>query len=573
MITPSSPFSIWCSLAQKILRAASCVLAWTLVMSVHAATAPDGRALAEQVREIANETGTSRAKKEKRISNAVRVATVAATAYQTESSKISAVALEFAERAAAAAPKFSETIGSAVAFTPAVTKIDGMTARVRATAAAAAKLPAPRYEAVAAAPAGASRARTLTPETVAVAPHVNVEYAPVAQARAPAIQEEVERAASPRVGSARDGDTGLKATDVVLSRRYRLHATLDVGARYDDNVYLNHGDEADDVIATVAPGIDFAWGERANAHGALAYRHAFQHYLDDTSENVNLGRGSAAFGFIGNRLSFQSSAAFQQSNQNNGDVAVLGENAAFRRDQLNLGAASAFSISEKTSVNAGVEYDQVRYRSDTFSGSEAVSLPVRLFWKTSAKLEVGGGATYRVEEPQRVGAKAKDWFYNLGAKGDFTERLTGRFFVGYRTREVEGFERDDGLGLEGGFDYRASAKSRLALSLSRDFALGARGESVTRSRYALRWISTPTPFLRFEVGSTYQASDYGASIFTGNPNLARTDDFWSGDVSMAYSFNQWISTSLDYLFRNNQSSIATAEFSNNILSWNWQLRY
>jgi len=160
------------------------------------ATAP--AILAQEVREIADTSMISRAKKEKRISTAVRVAVVAGTAYRSDPDEIVGIAAELAAAAAGAAPHFADVISKAAAFAPTVARIEGSSGRIRTAAYAGARGAGRRR--------GAPVAPSRRAESLARARQI--EAPPPEAAPAPPT-EPVSREAAPRV-SAVSGSPGAR---------------------------------------------------------------------------------------------------------------------------------------------------------------------------------------------------------------------------------------------------------------------------------------------------------------------------------------------------------------------------
>ena len=523
--------------------------------------------LAAQVREIANSAAISSAKKEKRISTAVRTAVVVATAYRTGSEEIMGIALDFATAAARAAPRYAEVIVSAISFAPPVAKIDTAANQVRNAAYAAAKGLRPVRPVELAAddkmePAPSAR-RTVPPPAVGPTPRAT-RLAPD-DAVAPSESDYAGGAASRRAAPAT-----LTGENTVVD------VTLDVSARRDSNFYLNSTNEVSTTITSVTPGVAFRFGQSSMAHGAIGYKAAFTRYQDNLSPNVTLGTGNADFGYDNGNIILSGGATSAQMNQNNSDVANLGQNTVFRHDVLSAHGNVESHLTPKTSLSAGVVFSRSDYKSGGLIGTTTTDLPLKLFHPLSPRVDLSLGYTYTRVTPQLDGPSGRNSYYNLGLRGDLSSKLKGNFSMGYRTEEVAANPAQHLLGFEGSFNYDATAKTSLALALSRDFSAGAQGETLKNSSYTLKLTSDPTPQWQLGADLTHRSVDYGPTVFSSKAVTfkgVREDLFWETSLSATYLFSSWLSTSVNFTFSDNHSTLPGAQFSDNTMTLVLGLRY
>ena len=331
-----------------------------------------------------------------------------------------------------------------------------------------------------------------------------------------------------------------------------------------------------DTIFTVAPGVAFRYGQKSLAHGSLGYTQSFVRYASKSVPNVSLGSGNADFGYDNGNLALAASAAFQQLNQNDNAVSALGQNQIFRRDLLDLAFSVETGLTAKTRLGTGVYFDQVEYKTAGLIGTRDISVPVKVFLAATPKTSVFVGTTYRDVKPQAGGPSGHDLYYNIGARGNFTSKLSGEFSVGYRSRDVGPHAAENLWGFDGNLSYEITPKSNLALLLSRDFSTGARGESLKTDRFLLKATTDPTSQWSFGASLSYQDSDYGPAFFRlGNlPAITiRQDRFWEGDFTATYIFTNWLTLTADYSVRDNHSTLPGAKYSDDILSLTLGLRY
>ncbi len=541
--------------------------------------APSVRARAQQlaadVRAFASEPGVSRAKREKRIATAVRVAVVAATAYRIDSEQIVGAAAQLAAAAAHAAPAYTEVIVNAAVFAPAVSHIPGASAQVRVAALAGAR--GGHGTAIAYSVGSGHAPKTTARHAAPVEPEVAASELPDAEAPAPRtshVSPEMARALAdsetPEENIRREhGHTG--------DQQFRLSLTADVGARHDDNIFLTHTNEVGDTIVSVTPGIGLQWGQSALTHGSLDYREAFNHYLQDTSPNVWLGSGEAQFGYTGDSgFAATLSANYQQLYQTNTDVLAAGATGLFHTDIFSGNGGVEIPLGVKTGVRVGIGYNQTKYQVDSLTGNRDVSFPLSVFYKITPKSDFSLGYTYSTQKPDKPGPSSKDQYLNVGAHGEFTPKLSGSFSVGYETRRVTDSPKLDIFAFNGAFAYAITPKTNATLSLSRSFNVGALGSNTTDTVYRLGVVSDLSPQWQLSASLGYLNSSYGDAIFREDPlatPVNRTDHTWEGSLVATYIYTQWLSASASYNLHNNNSTISTVDFTDNVFSLSVGLRY
>lgn len=571
--------------------------------------------LAAEIREIAASPSLSVAKKEKRIANAVRVATVAATAYQNDSGRNLDKALELASVASRAAPRFTEVIVNAVSFSPAISRIDGSAGQIRAAAFAAAKAmgrkirqpgpalvqeyvsaPAPRRPKPADAEEQiASSAPEPRPRTAARPP------APTSQPhRAPPETDEVATQsrelapAAPEMAGEYANNTPLEGGDragstfaAPLAGNAAFHAKADVTVRHDDNVYLSKTNPTSDEIVSISPGVEFSFGQNSLAHGSLGYDVEFLRYVHGSAPSARLNHVLADFGYSSANLSLSAVGSYNQAYQNNRDVLVAGNSALVRSNSLSLSAAGEGSFTPKTSLKTGASYTRTEYpvaaagpNSTTpasLIGNKIFNVPLSLYYKVTPKVDLSAGTTYSSVKPENGGPGGHDLYYNAGSRGEFTPKLTGEFSIGYRKRHGDNGTNDSLVGYNGAFNYEVTPKTALTLSFGRDFSTSATGESLHNSSYGLKLSTSFTPQWDAGLSVLYRQVDYGLQFFRALPSAPpreRKDNYWEETLSTSYLFSSWLTTTAGYTLRNNSSANNPGvEFSNHLLSLMMTLRY
>ncbi len=533
-------------------------------------------ALAAEVREIANFRMMSHSKKEKRIANAVRIAVVGATAYKDPAETL-AIAAELAAAAAGAAPPFKDAIVHAVSFTPSVASIDGASGQIQAAVddamakadkadqVAAGENPAPpAITEKAALSAGAENTpRVAAPETVAVSENQS-QTAP--SEKAPGLPPAETAATPPLVGNGtgavENGPTPWSLPKIDLGENASLHFTADLGARYDSNIFLTKTATVSDEIWSETPGAVFQFGQNSLANGSLSYQESFQQYAHKSISAQQLGTGQGNFGYANERLDLKANADYAQSAQNQEGFFIFGQKTVVRRNQLDLDSSGEVHFTEKTSASAGATYSDTHYRTPGLVNNKSYGWPVNLYYSIRPKVDLSAGFTD--SEIQTPGSTQTNRYYNIGARGDFTPKLTGGFSVGYTTSKIARASSTDLLAFSGNFGYELSPKTNLALTASRNFTAGPQGEQLKITDVSLSASTDFSPQWQGSTAFSYQNIGYPA---------LRTDNYVDVDLSASYIYSKSISVTLSYSLRHNASTVSTAEFLDHALNLDVGLKY
>ena len=536
--------------------------------------AESAAALATQVGEIARSPSLSRSKKEKRISTTVRVAVVAATAYKSDRGEILSIALSFTKAAASAAPPYAEAIANAVSFAPPLKQIDSAPGQVRTAAFAAAKNPHTPTR-VASRPPAPPAHRTKRAAPAEPTENVAIQYPAAPQVEAPSPESEEPPPMSPESPS-RTAVTAPGEPKISLGSNTSLAFTAELGARHDDNIFLTTADKVGDTILTVVPGFDFRYGTNSLAHGSMQFRETFLKYAQGSAASQSLAYGAADFGYNDGSVTVDGTASYQQLYQNNRDVAALGTQTIFRSNVLDVMTSAETHVTPKTSFKGGLDINSLQYEDAGLIGTRDVSVPLKVYYATTPKVAVSAGFTYEHIQEQHEGPDGKDLYYNLGARGDFTAKLSGEISAGLHARQIGTDPRQELWGFDGSLNYEISPKTTSSLVLSRQFNTSAQGQTLTNSSYALKLSNDPALQWHLSAGVTYQDVEYEpVLVFSGGLPVfvTREDNYWEGNLDATFVFSYSLSLSAGYTYRRNNSNLPGAVFSNNIFSLMLDWRY
>lgn len=340
-----------------------------------------------------------------------------------------------------------------------------------------------------------------------------------------------------------------------------LFVTAGLQVQADDNIFLDSTNENDDTIISFTPGVDLVFGKGTTTKGNVYYREEFRRYSDNGDQDAELSsvgfRSSTDSG--GSKFDFNGSYA--QVAQNDNDIRTSG--IIVRRDVTNLGASAEFGITGKTSLGIGTTFLATDYDVPSYTDSNVWSLPVDLYYEASEKLDWSVGYRYRSTTQDGGADDFTDHFVNIGARGEFSPKLTGHVRVGYNTRKIDGGGDDSGLGFDSNLTFAASEKTTIELYLSNDYGNSGTGDGTKILRWGAR-------------GNSKLSEQWAVSASLGVTSTeypTRDDDFLDGLVAVTYTHNQFVNFSASIAMRDNSSTSAAAEFDNSVFSFAANVRY
>ncbi|AOS43730.1 hypothetical protein Verru16b_00785 [Lacunisphaera limnophila] len=340
-----------------------------------------------------------------------------------------------------------------------------------------------------------------------------------------------------------------------------LFVTAGLSVAFDDNVFLDSANESDDSIISFTPGVDLVFGKGSATTGNLYYREEIRRYSDNGNQDAELSSVGFNSSTDTGGSKFNLNGSYAQIAQNDNDIRIAG--LIVRRDVSNLGAKAEFDLTAKTSLAIGLTYAGTDYSVASYTDNEISSLPVDVYYEATEKLDWSFGYRYRTTSQDGLAADFTDHFVNIGARGEFSPKLTGQVRVGYNTREFDAGGDDTGLGVDSSLSFAASEKTSIQLFLSNDFGNSGTGDSTKTFRWGGSVTSNLTEQWFAQASLSVDSTEYST----------RDDDFVNGMLSVGYKYNQFVSFSASYAMRDNSSTSALAEFDNSVFTFGANVRY
>jgi outer membrane receptor protein involved in Fe transport len=371
------------------------------------------------------------------------------------------------------------------------------------------------------------------------------------------------------------GSAAKAAPFLAIGDGAELFVTGALGIRSDDNIFLaadtvdpvtKKSLKVDDIIFDINPGVELTFGKNAPLSGALTLVDAFSNYSDRTNLNTNLFSADFRGAYEDAKLKLKFNTGYHELNQNTVDVQGL-----TRRNEFVIGSSGEVAVSPLTSISAGVNFNHTNYRRTNYGDSDDLNVPVNFYYKWTPKLDLSAGYRYRTYETT-IGLDSTDHFFNVGARGEFSPKLTGQMAIGVNTRKfgsgattgtVKSGDTETLPGVDASFTYAITPKTGLQFGASNDYGTAPQGQQQKNlSFYGNASIAFDANW-SFNGGLSYRAIDY----------YTRTDDYFEGTVGASYLVNTYVKLTASYVHRNNDSDLAASTFKNNVFSLAASLRY
>lgn len=337
-----------------------------------------------------------------------------------------------------------------------------------------------------------------------------------------------------------------------------LFITGKAGVRSDDNIYLS-ATETDDIIFDINPGLELTFGKGSQLTGVLTLVDSFAVYNDNSNLNTQLFNGGFRSLFDDGKMKLGFNVAYAELNQNAADIRGL-----TRRDVFSTSGNAEVEVSPIASIGGGISFDHENYKRVGYIDNNTLAVPLDFFYRPPGmpKVDLSFGYRYRSYEVD-VGPDSKDHYLNVGARGNFTPKLTGRFTIGWNQRKLQPGGTKNGLGLDASFSYEVSPKTSLQLGASSDYGTSPQGQQQRNSTINATLITKLDEQWSVNGGLSYRAINYGS----------RTDDFFEGSLGATYILDSNVNLVGAYVYRSYKSDLAGSEFTNNVFSIAANFRY
>jgi polysaccharide biosynthesis protein VpsM len=357
------------------------------------------------------------------------------------------------------------------------------------------------------------------------------------------------------------GVTAKAAPFMAVGDNAELFVTATASLQFDDNIFLDSTGEVDDTIWSLTPGVDLVFGKNSVTKGNLYYREEIRRFADNGTNDTELSNVGFNTAYDNGVTKANFNASYAQTAQN--DALANGVGFIVRREVTSLAGKVEFGLSEKTSVGTGISFASTDYASAGFSDSDVWTLPIDVYYKYTEKLAWSLGYRYRSTELSGAGTDYDDHFLSVGARGEFTPKLTGQLRVGLTQRSLDVGGDDTLFGLDGSLTYAFSEKTSYSFTASNEPGNSGTGDANEIFSLGLNASNKLSEQWTFNAGLTYRNYDYAN----------RTEDYLEGLLSVGYKLNNYVDFNASYTYRNNETSAAGGDFTGNVFALGANVRY
>lgn len=355
-----------------------------------------------------------------------------------------------------------------------------------------------------------------------------------------------------------------KATEPLVSFGPDIPVFLSMAGtvRYDDNIYLQKADKTSDTLYILMPGVDLHTSG-GTGKGDIAFSEQFIRYGSHSSLNSNLASLLGSASYEGGVSQISARASYQEMDQSNLNLRSSEE--SVRRNLTSASVNAGIGLAGKTSAGLGLLYDKTEYPKVGYTDDSSWSIPLDLYYALTPKTDLSVGYRYRRTTTEGDRDNTKDNFFNVGARGQFTPKLSGQVRTGVTERSMDRGGTDHLLGLEADLAYALTPKTTLSLQANNDYTNSALGTSERVTSVGVNGDFALSQRWSVGGGVSYENSHYLDAA-------GRHDRFWVGNLGATCELTANASLQLSYVYRKNASNV-NVEFAGSVTSLSASVRF
>lgn len=375
----------------------------------------------------------------------------------------------------------------------------------------------------------------------------------------------------PVISSAADeaplGSTKSREATGIILGPVLAHPYLTVRESYSDNIYLTPDNEKNDFITTVMPGLQLQmpFGRNSFSVGANA---SINRYARHSSENTDdWGANAAGDLNFGSRVNLKIADNYIAGHEARNQSATT----AVEKFKNNLASGSlTYVLADVSKLQLDYANSYWNYKNSDFRDRDENQLSLYFYYRILPKTSVFGEYEYKNVDFTHSGNSLDNTVHSgmLGLTWELSSRSKGTVKGGVLYKDF--------VNTSNGNFSTFTASADIAHHFS-DFdsikVVGARGVNETSlqgTRYSVSTGISGEYTHRFldRLASTLKGSyskENFSDIAIGETEL-RKDSVAQLGASMQYSFRSWLSSSLDYYWRNKDSNINYYDSTENNIS-------
>ena len=342
-----------------------------------------------------------------------------------------------------------------------------------------------------------------------------------------------------------------------------LFLTATASVRSDDNVLLSPNNKVSDTIYLFAPGVDLHSNGGQGSAG-VTFSEQFSRYVKEKGLNDQLANLSAHIGYQGSETSFTASGSYVQTDQTTTTATNLDQTVKQTIEAVAVGAEGA--LTAKTRIGMTPSFNRTEFPEVGFTNSDVWTLPVDVYYGVTPKTDVSIGYAYSKTKTQDGLGDSKGNFLNVGARGEFTPKLSGQIRVGVTSQTPEVGQTVRQLGANASLNYAYSPKTTFSLFVNNGFAPSAAGNQ--------------TEVLTVGLNGNFELSPAWALVLSAGTSSTkyltlppRTDHFVDLSAGISYVVTSSLNLQASYLYRKNTSPLEALTFDDSLATFTAACRF
>lgn len=336
-----------------------------------------------------------------------------------------------------------------------------------------------------------------------------------------------------------------------------LFITASASVRHDDNVLLSPTTKQGDVIYLFMPGVDLHYrGSQASL--GFTFDEQFSHYEKFHNLDDHLANLAAVGAYQGAESEFGLTASYVQEDQTTINAQSLDQ--TVKHTIESVAGNAEFGLTAKTRLGFTPSYVYVQFPEVGFENSKIWTVPADLYYSITPKTALSVGYAYDKTTTEFHNGDATGYFVNVGARGEFTPKLSGQIRVGESVLRPDGQPSTRQLGVESSLNYAFSPRTNFSLYVNNGFAPSAAGNQ--------------TEVLAAGISGSFELSQaWSANLSVGDTSTKylitppRTDHFWNASLLVTYMVTQNFDLQASYLYRKNDSNLQLVTFDDSIATF------
>lgn len=342
-----------------------------------------------------------------------------------------------------------------------------------------------------------------------------------------------------------------------------VYLNVGLDGRYNSNLFSDTNNKKEDYILILSPGVEIIGGNPSTRSGVKFY---FREDIYFHHRNPRADRQDANFhvtgSYVSARLSARATGFFNEVTQNVPSANLVG--ALVESNQYGGDAHFAYTLSPKTTFEAGAGARHTDYRSRGLIDYTVYSFPFDLYYRYSPKLEFG--PSYRMRHTDvNSGRDSNDHFVGLAVRGELASKLNAEIHLGAQHRNKSGLSDRTTFSSNTVIKWAATTKFDLVGYFDKDFVTGGIGQSIENTGGRVAAFYKYCPSIALDAYFSYNDADYQNSL--------RKDKTTKTAGVIRYLPNSYVNFSVGYSYINNDSNVFGSSYNGHIVDLTASLRY